>query len=110
MNLILEDNADRVAYLFTAYPSLMTQGTFVTYSVNTAKAFMRMQSVEEYLFFLDNELLPGHETGIDFLNHVIDEYKHWIKLVTAITGSPMAREQMAFLCRTASIPFEVLGK
>lgn len=107
MNLILEDNADKVVLLFYKYPSLMTAGTYITCYQSEAEAFMRMHTTEVTLF-LDYELLPGCGDGVSFLKHVIAEHKHWLKLVVAITGSPTAREEMERLCKEASIPFETL--
>ncbi len=100
VNIILEDNRDKVARIFDLYGK--------NFFHNPVLCFMKAHEALEVIasltkpvmltLYVDGELVPGGGYGSEFLNRMIDDWPTLIEKVIVCSYSDAARKEMTELC------------
>lgn len=110
MNLILEDNRDKVTLIaerYNLHDYVLVSGE--TSACEALGAHFHRDVANKATIFLDYELSPGCGDGLSFLKTIIDgKFSRQIETVVVTTGSPRAAREMIAMCRDAGIETDVL--
>lgn len=109
MNIILEDNFDKVTKILDMYRQSWQTVLWFQNEHIAIDIIGRLPKPVKLTLFIDGELRPGCGSGLAFLNRMIDDWPTLIERVIVCSYSDATRKEMIEICAENLIAVELLS-